>query len=141
MADEEVDVSEWPPLLRELVDLIGEATTRELAKRCGGLDHVYIPRSPKPDHAWAKVVGIAAWGRIVDAYGGQRLSLPFGARLGVDKKRRILELAEEGLSNREINRRLGVGERWIRRVLSGVDGIAPSKQRRVADPRQTKLFD
>lgn len=138
--ESEVDISEWPELLRSLVKLIGERLTRELAAKCGGIAATYIPTKINPKHDWAKVLGEEAWAKVVETYGGQRLELPMGARLGVPMKRRILELAAAGLSNREIARKLHVGERWVRRVVNDVDGIAPTRQRGLPDPRQLGLF-
>lgn len=120
----------WPTVLAELADLIGEEATLALARAEGGLDRIYIPQEPKPDHPWAAVLGPELWARVVSARGGERVDLPRGEHIRL-KKVEILELAEEGLSNREIARRVGTTERHVRRILGAVS--------RAHDPRQTDL--
>lgn len=121
----------WPTVLAELADLIGEEATLALARAEGGLDRVYIPQEPTPDHPWAAVLGPELWARVVSARAGERIDLPRGDHIRL-KKVEILDLAEEGLTNREIARRVGTTERHVRRILGAVAGSRP-------DPRQTDL--
>lgn len=137
---EEVDVSEWPDLLRKLARLIGPALTRELAAKWGGLDDIYIPTRPTAAHRWCDVLDAESWAKVVSAFGGQWLDLPKGSRLGAPKKVMILELAAKGMSTREIALKVGCIERYVRRVTADVEGIARSDQRVVVDERQMQLF-
>jgi len=106
----------WPTVLDELAKLIGEKLTLQLAEREGGIDRVYIPKKATIDHPWAKILGTDAWHKVVATYGGERIDLPRGTRIKL-KKVEILELAEQGISRREIARRVRTTERHVRRVL------------------------
>lgn len=126
----------WPSVLCELAELIGEELTLELARREGGLDHIYIPYTHTTEHPWAVVVGEDAWRKIVGAWGGQRIDLPRGMFLQ-PKKLAILELVEQGLTNRAIARQVGVSAhyvRYVRRLARSGEAAETS------DPRQLPLF-
>lgn len=127
------DLEAWPNVLQELAELIGPEATLELARRCGGLERVYIPHEPTLEHAWAKALTPEHWAAVVRALGGQRVDLPLGTYVRL-LKRDILTLAEQGIPHRQIAQRLQTTERHVRRVLQGL-------QIRVTDPRQTSLFD
>jgi DNA-binding CsgD family transcriptional regulator len=82
---------------------------------------VYVPRhaQEKLTHPWARAIGREAFERLCAAFGGTRVNLPRGAGLA-NRKRRIIELAEEGVSRRETALRLGVTIRHVRRTLQGL---------------------
>lgn len=119
----------WPAMLDELAELIGEELTLELAQAEGGLDQTYIPREPTEGHPWARVIGAEAFAKVVKVWGGEKVALPRGSFIRL-RKVEILDLAEQGLSNREIARRANVTERHVRRVLGNLTR---------PDPRQTDL--
>lgn len=123
---------DWPEMLRRVRDLIGTELALKLANDCGGLERLHIPRTPQPTHPWLRSVGREAFCKLAQAFGDQRVSLPRGAYLTL-QKRRILELHEQGMAHQEIALTCRVGERYVRRVLALVG-------RRRADPRQMKLF-
>ncbi len=118
----------WPGVLADLAELIGEDEARALAQAEGGIDDLYIPETPTPDHPWARTLSAAAWARVAESWGGLRISLPRGTFIRL-KKVEILELSEEGLSNRQIARRVGTTERYVRGILGNTSSPV--------DPRQT----
>lgn len=122
----------WPTVLAQLAELVGDDEALALGEAEGGIDDLYIPEEGGTDHPWARTLSPEAWQRVVAAWGGQRISLPRGTFVRL-KKVEIIDLKDEGLSNREIARRVGCGERYVRRILGSM--AAP------ADPRQTRLFD
>lgn len=126
---------DWPDLLKELAELLGSDVALRLAAECGGLDRVPIPRKPNDDkHLWRRVLTAEQFALVVKAYGGQYLSLPRGVYL-VLSKRRILELHEQGVNNRQIALQVRCSERHVRRTLESVGAKS------VGDPRQLSLLD
>lgn len=122
---------DWPNLLKQIAELIGAELALKLSYECGGLDSLYIPHKANAAHPWAKAVGEPAFARLCKALGGERVSLPRGMYVKL-QKRRIIELAEGGASTRSIALACHVTERYVRRVLVGLS--------RAPDPRQMKLF-
>lgn len=125
----------WPDVLREIAEIVGDELTLRLADIHGGIEGVYIPKSPTTSHPWAIVLGPEPWRAICanKKLGGQRISLPRGTFIRL-RKTVILELAEQRLSRRAIARRAKVSERYVRMVL----GELPPTQ----DPAQASLpFD
>lgn len=127
------DMADWPPALREVGQVIGPELALQLAQRVGGLSAIYIPRKPNPSHPWAQAIGADAFASLCRALGGARLELPRGAYASL-KKRKVIELAEAGLSRREIAMRCGVTMRYVRLTLQGLRMPKP------VDQRQQRLF-
>lgn len=121
--------------LRRLAELIGRELTLKLVYECGGIG-IYIPREPRASHAWARSIGPEAWAKVVAAFGGDRIDLPVGRYMYRLAKQEIIELAEQGISHREIASRVRTSERYVRRVLHDLDIPKPSVR---VDERQTKL--
>lgn len=138
-----VNRQDWPDIIRRIAELIGDELALELAQKEGGVERrTYIPKSTATEHRWAQVVGPDAWQLLVDEWGGERVTLPRGSRIGTEvKKIEILQLAEEGLACREIARRSGADERYVRRILAAVRPSEPgsmietTRRRRARVPR------
>jgi hypothetical protein len=122
---------DWPNLLKQIAELIGAELALKLAYECGGIESVYIPNKPNAAHPWSAAIGEAAFAKLCKALGGERVSLPRGMYVKL-QKRRIIDLAEGGASTRSIALTCHVTERYVRRVLVGLS--------RAPDPRQMKLF-
>lgn len=131
----EAERQDWPELLRKLAETLGESKTLELADRFGGIP-VYVPLKYSPRHLWIELLTEDEWPKVAAVCGGQHVCLPRGTFLHL-LKRRIFELAEQGLSTRNIALALRVSQRHVQRVIAGVD-LPP---RSAVDPRQGKLFD
>jgi hypothetical protein len=136
MSDPTLDT--WPDALRRIAEVIGPELALRLAEHDGGLDKVYVPRSPKPSHPWAELLGADALGKLARAFGGERIDIPRGTHIAL-RKRRIIELATSGMSRRQIARAVGVGERYVRKVLAGGETTIATRSR-CEDPRQLKMF-
>lgn len=121
----------WPNVLATLAELIGPEATLKLADEQGGLDRIPIAKSVRPDHPWVAIVGLDAYTKIVEHFGGEKINLPRGKFLHL-KKLQIIELAEMGLSGRQIALRTKTTERYVRTILSA--------WKSPPDPRQTTLF-
>lgn len=109
---------DWPDLLRKLADALGEKRALELAERFGGLP-TYVSLKYSPRNLWSAVLTEREWPRVVEVCGGQHVCLPRGTFLQ-PVKRRIFELAEQGLSTRNIALALRVSQRHVQRMLSGL---------------------
>ncbi|MCL2779446.1 MAG: hypothetical protein FWD73_15750 [Polyangiaceae bacterium] len=106
--------------LQRLAWLIGQDRFADLCDACGGLDTVYIPKRLTMGHPWLRVLTIEEWAKVTTAMGGERIFLPrYFTR--AQKKVDVLTLAERGLTTRQISLEVKVGERYVRRVLAGLD--------------------
>lgn len=111
------DFSTWPKPLQELAEVIGPERALELAKARGGVD-IYIPRKDSQKHLWARFLTPEEWERVRKVFGGSRFRLPRGTNVRL-RKRLVLELAEQGLSHRQIAIQAGVTDRYVRRLING----------------------
>jgi hypothetical protein len=126
-----------PDGLQRIADLVGLEKAMYLASKQGGLTNVYIPQSPNTQHAWRALLGDDAWKKVCQAFGGQRIHLPLGSHADL-KKVAILDLAEQGLNNRQIALQLRVSERYVYQLRSSIG--TPSRRGPSIDPRQLGLF-
>lgn len=127
MDDDGFDYSYWPDILARLARAIGRERTLALAAYAGGAHAVWIPREYKPTHLWAAVIPPEQWpavSEVIDQWASEgrnrtrRISLPRGVYIGAVKPR-IFELAEKGMSSRDICLELRVSQRYIERKLKG----------------------
>jgi|GEM_PF-1881259 len=118
----------WPEGLSRIAVIIGEAETLVLASCYGGTSGTYIPAKATPGHPWSKVLSGDSWKLICAELGGQRVDLPRGCFIKL-KKVMILDLNEQGLSQRDIALRARVTMRYVGQVLA-----------LVRDERQVEMF-
>ncbi|MGE4298921.1 MAG: hypothetical protein AB7E47_12910 [Desulfovibrionaceae bacterium] len=103
--------------LAELAEVVGVAAALELGHRFGGRQH-FVPKTPKPEHPWARILGADAWARLCATYGGEKIDLPRGDYLN-PKSARIRKLLAEGVTNRrQLAERTGATERYVRQVAN-----------------------
>lgn len=102
----------WPVGLRRLAEVIGPAAAVRLADEFGGAEKVYIPKRARIDHDFTAVIGLDRMEALCAEFGGHRIDIPRGAFKDL-KKTQIMDA--EG-SNREVALRLGVTQRYVRRV-------------------------
>ena len=100
--------------LQQISDLIGPKATLDLCRNLGGVAY-YIPKTPKPTHPFAAVVGEATLAKLCKNFGGERLVLPRGEH---EIKRTMVKLLlkKGGLSVRQIAMQAGCAERFVSRV-------------------------
>lgn len=131
MTDQRDAYSDWPQVLKQIAELVGGELALRLAFDCGGLDSLYIPHRANATHPWAQSIGPEPFARLCKAFGGERVSLPRGAYVRL-QKRCIIEMAQTGATTRAIALQCHVTERYVRRIMMGLS--------RGPDPRQLKLF-
>jgi hypothetical protein len=119
------DTKDWPEGMVQIANIIGTELTIKLVEQYGGVSGYYIPKLKTRAglfNPWAKVIGEDAWRKLCKALGGRRIELPRGSHQRL-KKRLILELAEDGkMSHRAIALQAGVTTRYVKIILSGLDG-------------------
>ncbi len=101
-----------PPIVAELIDVIGEAAYMQLAAAVGGASF-YVPRHPGADHFITRAVGADAAALIGEYFHGQQLVLS----LRDWRRRSILALADT-LSGDQIAARLQMSRSYVYDVLS-----------------------
>ncbi|WP_165837797.1 helix-turn-helix domain-containing protein [Zavarzinia aquatilis] len=113
-----------PALLREVAEATGSLEIALAVARVFADQEMYLPREPKKDHPLAKRFGLKVARLICARIGGERAD---GKRLTWPTASPALraiearELAEGGVPNREISRRLGISKRQVRRLIQGVE--------------------
>lgn len=127
---EPLETQDWPPLLRELAELLGAEVALRLGQECGGLDNIQIPQTVTANHLWRRVLDEAQFKKVVDHMGGQYVYLPRGTHTAM-AKRLVLDLHEQGLSNRQIALRAHCSERYVRKVLSDIGAKAAPNERQL----------
>lgn len=101
-----------PPIVGELIDVIGEAAYLQLAGAMGGASF-YVPRHPGADHAITQAVGPATAALIGEYWHGQQLVLPVRQW----RRRAILQLGET-MSADDIARQLRLSRSYVYDVLA-----------------------
>ena len=93
---------------------IGPERAKVFISNFAGME-VYIPTKPRKRHQIAEVMGYSAMIVLCREYGKQILSVPNPRREKI-KKEHIVNLLEQGMSNREIVQKLGVTCRYVQRI-------------------------
>jgi len=100
-------------MLGFIVELIGEEAAAKLIASFGGT-RLYVPHSPCPDDALARVVGTEAALKLARMFGGERVELPKPP----PRRSQILALRAAGRSVEEIARALSCTRRRVLQVLA-----------------------
>lgn len=107
----EIVGARWPTIARGL--LCAEPTV-ELSRRAQGMGCVAVLAKSRDTDALAEALGLLFSGcEVFDVEGDGRSGLS-------DRRRRVLELAAQGLSNKQIARDLGIGERTVKDHWSSI---------------------
>ena len=105
------DHADAPPIVAELVGVIGEAAYLQLAGATGGASF-YVPRNPGTDHLITRAVGPAAAALIAEYFHGQQLVLPVR-----HWRRRQIVLLGDTLSGDQIAAKLHLSRSYVYEVL------------------------
>lgn len=104
--------------LDDVAAVIGFTATLRLVAWYGDTNaQVYVPETAGEEHDFARLIGIAAFRRLVGEWGGEHLALPTLDAYEEDcRNRRVKLLLERSLSPREIGRIVGLGERRVQQI-------------------------
>lgn len=119
-----------PPLVRDIVKVIGLADTLKLVDHYGGTT-MRVPVKFKPDHLLCKIIGPASTVKLVEVFTGEALEIA-----KCDQAMRVIRnrlIVESDKIQKDLAREWGLTERQIRNIKSKDDlGF---------DERQDRLFE
>jgi hypothetical protein len=103
--------------IQQIIHLIGPEQTMKLCQAHGGVRH-YIPKKPRPDHKFAKLIGMEAWQVLCSDFGGTHVTFPKLHQLKTKRRHVLALLRNSSMSVRDIAMEVDVTERYVSR-LSG----------------------
>lgn len=106
-----------PASIDDMIETIGVRPALKLVQVFGGLE-VSFPAQPSDTHPVILALGKEDGYAICKYMGGGKMSVPH-CRPRRSTRSDIVRLEAEGLSAREIARRLGITQRWVRMVTNG----------------------
>jgi len=121
------------PFLYGLTEIIGLKATLLLVEEHGGTP-LYVPSKMTEQHPLATLIGVEAARKLAQAYPGEVISIALNttgdhATHAAQRRARIRELDAQGLSQKQIARKLRTTDRTVRKVLGAE-----------VDDRQVGLF-
>ncbi|MDR6102773.1 CRP-like cAMP-binding protein [Agrobacterium larrymoorei] len=119
-------------LTNELLSALGDDGFFSLVEAHAGV-RLYIPGDPDRSEL-PSTIGVDAAYRLAKAYPGGYIRVPLAREF------RARRYVAEGLSNRDIAKRLGLTESGIERLLKRARKRGALKPRRKKDPRQIDMF-
>ena len=106
------DIRPWPIGLRRIAAVIGAKEALRLVEAFGGTEDHHIPKKASPDHPFARVIEYEDLQKLCNTLGPCRLEIPRGTNL----KPKKLQILEADGPSREVARKLGVSQRYVRKV-------------------------
>lgn len=110
------DESVLPASIREMAETIGLRLALRVVQEFGGRD-VDFPARPHDGHPIIVALGKEDGYEVCKYMSGSSMSVPL-CRIPRNWRSEIVRLEAEGLSRGEIARRLGVTQRWVRKVAN-----------------------
>jgi hypothetical protein len=108
----------YPGVLHEIVQMIGEEGTAALVAQYGGT-RIYIPSTLKPEHPLCSLLGHKAAQKISDEFGGLSVEIPHC--VGLQRERRNLLIVADrdaGMSQRQLTLKYRLSGRHIRNICN-----------------------
>lgn len=126
----EVDTDLLPPILQDIVELIGMHATMKLVEHYGGV-RLYVPKLElADDHILVRQIGRRAAEKLHTIYGGELIEIPKAERaLRAVRNARIRKQRSEGVLVSVVALQNRLTERQIRTICGEVE-----------DDRQVDLF-
>ncbi|MQR02344.1 hypothetical protein [Glaciimonas soli] len=113
--------------LDDIANVIGFSATLRITAWFGG-SNLYIPGHAYEQHAVAKLIGLAAFKRLVEEWGNEHLTIPINRADEVDRRNRhISDLMVRGMGAKEIAFETGLHERRIQQLRRQLEesGLVP----------------
>ena len=102
---------------------IGFTAASALASWFAGI-HLYVPAKASEEHPIAKVIGISAYKRLVQEFGGEILCLPDGRQQIIDRRdREIALLFAQGNTTEIVAKKTGLTRRRIQQIKTHLEAI------------------
>lgn len=106
-----------PGALRELARVLGESSAFKLVERRGG-GRLVVPRKVHPDHRLMDELGLQVFAALVDAYGGEVLTLPkYDSVARQLRHERVRKYRAEGLTIDRVAVATGYTRRQVFNIL------------------------
>lgn len=110
----------YPGVLQDIVQVVGEVTTAKLIAEHGGGARLYIPASINPDHHLYKLLGAEAANYLASEFGGLTVSIPRAAVLQrIERNQKIMADRKAGMTQSKLAIKYQLTERAIRKILTG----------------------
>lgn len=111
----------YPGILQDIVQLVGEKTTAKLIAQHGGGKGLYIPVKINPDHHLYQLLGAEAAQFLVAEFGGLTVEIPRAPVLQrIERNQKILADREAGMSHSELAIKYQLTTRAIRNIVPKV---------------------
>ncbi|PYE87522.1 helix-turn-helix domain-containing protein [Phyllobacterium leguminum] len=111
------DLQALPASIEMIADTIGVRLALKIVQVYGGQE-IKFPKNPHDQHPVILALGKEDGYAICNYMGGNLLSVPH-CRPPRSARAEIKRLEAIGLSRREIARRLGITQRWVRKAANG----------------------
>lgn len=121
------------PMTSDLMAILGEEAFLRLAAQFGGTE-LYVPSQLAEDHPIVAAIGLSLAQRLARFYA------PTAIRVPLARRERAIRLRKQGLSQREIARRLGMTESGIYKLLQREECL-PESGGSAIKSSQLPLFD
>lgn len=130
MKTADINVDLLPPILQDLVELIGLPLTMELVCVYGGT-RLFVPkREVDENHSLSRLLGIEAANKLVEHYGGvEHFDIPLALRALKAVRNADIRAKRGHMSVSQLAREYRTTERHIRIICN-----------KLVDDRQTALF-
>ena len=103
-------------ILEDIGAEMGFTATSVLAAWFGG-QWLYVPQKADPNHPVAKLVGISAYKKLVENWGGTSIKIPTGSGEEIARRdRTIAEMLHNGMGSKAIAEQTGLTERRVQQI-------------------------
>ena len=114
-----VNLEALPPQMRDLVRVIGLTSTLRLIGSNGGT-RITVPHKLREHDPIAVLLGLEVFGKLVDEYGGEYLTLPKGdSYLRELRHEQVREFDRQGMHVDDIAEATGYTRRHVFNILGG----------------------
>jgi CRP-like cAMP-binding protein len=120
------------PFTHDLLSILGEDAFLRLAEEFGGTE-LYVPGQLPDDHPIVAAIGSTLAQRLASFYA------PTAIRVPLARRERAIRLRSQGLTQREIARKLGMTESGVYKLLNREQAL-PESARSVINSAQLPLF-
>ncbi len=115
---DKLDISTLPEVIQEFAEHFGIDTALLIVGKYSGI-RLTVPKIVRPDHPLVEVIGMDAYNRLCEYYGGEFFDIPkMDSVVRQIKHRRVIELRAGGCTVPEIALTLGYTQRRVHQILA-----------------------
>lgn len=110
-------------IVEDLGAVIGYSATALLVDWFGG-GNLYVPQVADEGHAICKIIGLPAFRRLCQEWGGQEVWLPLGYQREQDRRDRMIAvLLELGLGSKQVAAIAGMSDRHVQHIRFRLESL------------------